>query len=189
MSKLISRRQEYSIIMGVDMSSTSLAFSVFNNKTLLRWGKVHIDGADNFSKCGDIIKKFQGLCDLVKPDLVVFESSTYVNNNAVMKQLSMVFGAAAGVASIAGADVRDVPPTTWQSYIGNPANSKKQKQQFADDNPEMSDSKLKVELRKARKQRNIDFVKNAYSVIILDDDVADAVCVGHYAVGTFGGAE
>jgi Holliday junction resolvasome RuvABC endonuclease subunit len=189
MSKLISRNRGYDVVMGVDMSSTSLAFSVFSQKDLQQWGKVHIDGDDNFSKCGDIIKKFSGLCGLVKPDLVVFESSTYVNNNAVMKQLSMVFGAAAGVAVNSGASVRDVPPTTWQSYIGNPANSKKQKEKFAADNPEMSDSKLKVELRKARKQRNIDFVKENYSVIIEDDDVADAVCVGHYGVNRFGGGE
>lgn len=187
MSRLIAHRVKHIKVMGVDMSSTSLAFSVFDQSKLCQWGKVYIDGSDNFSKCGDIIKKFSGLCDLVQPDLVVFESSTYVNNNAVMKQLSMVFGAAAGVAINAGAQVQDVPPTTWQSYIGNPANSKKQKQEFAAANPEMSDSKIKVELRKARKQKNIDFVKSQYSVIIDDDDVADAICVGHYAIGKLGG--
>lgn len=187
MSRLIAHKANYLTIMGVDMSSTSLAFSVFEQSSLSQWGKVYIDGSDNFSKCGDVIKKFSGLCSLVQPDLVVFESSTYVNNNAVMKQLSMVFGAASGVAINSGAQVQDVPPTTWQSYIGNPANSKKQKQEFAAANPEMSDSKIKVELRRARKQKNIDFVKNNYSVIIDDDDVADAICVGHYAVGKLGG--
>ena len=171
------------MVVGVDMSSTSLAFSIFDNKKLIQWGKIYIDGDNNFLKCGDIIKKFSGLCNLVKPGLVVFESSAYVNNNAVMKQLSMIFGAAAGVAANMGAEVQDVPPTTWQSYIGNPANSKKQKELYAKENPEMSASKIKVELRKARKQKNIDFVKENYSVTILDDDVADAVCVGHYAVG------
>lgn len=184
MSKLVPRGKDYKVVMGVDMSSTSLAFSIFDNKKLTQWGKIYIDGDDNFLKCGDIIKKFSGLCLLVEPDLVVFESSAYVNNNAVMKQLSMIFGAAAGVAANMGAKVQDVPPTTWQSYIGNPANSKKQKELFAQNNPDMSASKVKVELRKARKQKNIDFVKDNYSVIILDDDVADAVCVGHYAVGS-----
>jgi len=187
MSRLIAHRSNHLTIMGVDMSSTSLAFSVFDRSSLSQWGKIYIDGSDNFSKCGDIIKKFSGLCGLVQPDLVVFESSTYVNNNAVMKQLSMVFGAASGVAVNAGAQVQDVPPTTWQSYIGNPANSKKQKQEFAAANPDMSESKIKVELRKARKQRNINFVRDNYSVDVDDDDVADAICVGHYAVKKLGG--
>lgn len=174
-------------IIGVDASSNSAAFSHFERGELKRWGKLFIAGDDTFDKCADIIGKFGGLCGAISPDLVLFEASTYVNNNAVMKQLSMIFGAAAGAARITGATVLDIPPVTWQSYIGNPPNSKKLKQEFADQNPELSDSKLKVKLRQARKQKNIDFVRMTYGVELDDDDVADAICIGHYAHSIYGG--
>ena len=174
-------------IMGIDSSSNSIAFSYFKSGDLKSWGKIFIDGSDNFDKCADVIGKFSALCRAMSPDLVLFESSTYVNNNAVMKQLSMIFGAAAGAARLTGATVLDIPPVTWQSYIGNPPNSKKIKQDFADSNPDLSDSKLKVKLREARKQKNIDFVKITYGVELEDDDVADAVCIGHYAYSVYGG--
>jgi hypothetical protein len=168
-------------VMGVDASSTSLAFCYINNKKLEAWGKIFISGDDTFDRCADVIGKSGGLFNKFSPELVLFESSAYVNNNAVMKQLSMIFGAAAGAARITGAKVLDVPPVTWQSYIGNPPNSKKVREEFARTNPDLSDSQLKVKLRGERKQRNIDFVREVYQVQLEDDDVADAICIGHYA--------
>lgn len=168
-------------VMGVDMSSTSLAFSRIENGKLESWGKIFIAGEDTFDKCADVISKSGALFSSFSPDLVLFESSAYVNNNAVMKQLSMIFGAAAGAARLARAKVLDVPPVTWQSYIGNSPNSKKVREQFAKDNPGLSDSQLKVRMRGERKQRNIDFVKKTYQIELQDDDVADAICIGYYA--------
>lgn len=168
-------------VMGVDASSHSVAFSLFEERSLSSWGKLFISGDDTFDKCADVIGKFNALCRKMQPDLVLFESSTYVNNNAVMKQLSMIFGAAAGAARSTGAKVLDIPPVTWQGYIGNPPNSKKIREEFAVLNPGLSDSQLKVKLREARKQKNIDFVYSNYGVQLEDDDVADAICIGHYA--------
>lgn len=172
-------------VMGVDISSTSLAFAYLDDKELKSWGKIFIVGEDSFDRCGDIINKSGALFGNFSPDLVMFESSAYVNNNAVMKQLSMIFGAAAGSARLARAKVLDVPPVTWQSYIGNPPNSKKVREQFAKNNPGLTDSQLKVKLRGERKQRNIDFVKETYQVELEDDDVADAICIGYYASEVF----
>jgi hypothetical protein len=168
-------------VMGVDISSTSLAFSCIDGGRLKSWGKIFIVGENNFDRCADVISKSGALFRSISPELVLFESSAYVNNNAVMKQLSMIFGAAAGAARLSGAKVLDVPPVTWQSYIGNPPNSKKVREQFAQNNPDLTDSQLKVKLRGERKQRNIDFVGKTYDVELVDDDVADAVCIGYYA--------
>lgn len=186
---IIENKIEAETVLGIDMSSQSLAFSVFKKSDdwfLRSWGKIMIDGEDNFQKCGDIIGKFAGLVQTLSPELVVFESSTYVNNNAVMKQLSMVFGAASGVASNFGARVLDVPPITWQNYIGNPSFTKDEKIKFAEENPSLSNSQVKVKIREIRKQRNIDFVKEKFGIIVKDDDVADAICVGHYSVENYG---
>lgn len=186
---MLDNKKTYASIMGVDMSSKTIAYSLFCNNDewkLKQRGKIEIIGETTFEKCGDVVEKFSGLVKVLKPEMIIFESSTYVNNNAVMKQLSMVFGAAAGAASRYGIEVLDIPPVTWQSYIGNPPNSKKYKQQFIVDNPGITDSKAKVLMREERKNRTIDFVVKNIGVEPEDDDIADAICVGYYAVKNLG---
>jgi len=186
---MLEKKNSYTSIMGVDMSSKTIAYSFFKKEkdwTLHQRGKIEISGDSTFEKCGDIIDKFSGLLGVLSPELIIFESSSYVNNNAVMKQLSMVFGAASGVAARRGIEVIDIPPVTWQSYIGNPPNSKKYKKRFIEDNPGITDSKAKVLMREERKNRTIRFVLENIGVQPEDDDVADAICVGYYAVKTIG---
>lgn len=190
LKQMLDNKKSYTSIMGVDMSSKTIAYSLFCNQEewkLKQRGKVEISGESTFEKCGDVVDKFSGLVKVLKPELIIFESSTYVNNNAVMKQLSMIFGAAAGAATRYGIEVVDIPPVTWQSYIGNPPNSKKYKKQFIDDNPGITDSKAKVMMREERKNRTIDFVVENIGVEPEDDDIADAICVGYYAVKNLGG--
>jgi Holliday junction resolvasome RuvABC endonuclease subunit len=188
---VLEKNMVYSRVMGIDMSSQSIAFSVFDKSArgwdLSFWGKMSVDGEDTFARCGDVIGKFTGFTKTFNPGLILFESSTYVNNNAVMKQLSMVFGAAAGVASRAGANVLDIPPITWQSHIGNSAFTKKEKEDFKESHPGLSPSQIKTKMRELRKQRNMDFVENKFGVTLTDDDIADAVCIGYYATDVYGG--
>jgi Holliday junction resolvasome RuvABC endonuclease subunit len=189
LKEMLENKKSYTSIMGVDMSSKTIAYSVFKKDgdwRLHQRGKIEISGESTFEKCGDIIEKFSGLLKVLEPELIIFESSSYVNNNAVMKQLSMVFGAAAGAASRYGIEVIDIPPVTWQSFIGNPPNSKKYKDEFLKDNPEITQSKAKVLLREQRKNRTIDFVLDNIGVVAEDDDIADAICVGYYAVKNVG---
>jgi Holliday junction resolvasome RuvABC endonuclease subunit len=186
---MLENKKSYTSIMGVDMSSKTIAYSVFKKDKVWKLnqrGKIEISGESTFEKCGDIIEKFSGLLKILKPELIIFESSSYVNNNAVMKQLSMVFGAASGCAARYGIEVIDIPPVTWQSFIGNPPNSKKYKEKFLHDNPEVTQSKAKVMMREQRKNRTIDFVLENMGIVAEDDDIADAICVGYYAVKNVG---
>lgn len=186
---MLESKKSYSSIMGVDMSSKTIAYSLFKKGfdwSLSQRGKIEISGETTFDKCGDVVDKFSGLIIVLSPDLIIFESSTYVNNNAVMKQLSMIFGAAAGSATRYGIEVVDIPPVTWQSYIGNPPNSKNYKKKFIEDHPGITDSKAKVLMREERKNKTIKFVAENIGVQPEDDDIADAICVGYYAVKTMG---
>lgn len=186
---ILENKKSYSSIMGVDMSSKTIAYSLFlrdSDWSLRQRGKVNISGESVFEKCGDVVDKFSGLARTLNPELIIFESSSYVNNNGVMKQLSMIFGAAAGAATRYGIEVVDIPPVTWQSYIGNTPNSKKYKEKFLQDHPGITDSKAKVMMREERKNRTIAFVVDNMGVTPEDDDVADAICVGYYAVKNLG---
>jgi len=186
LDKLI-KVSEVETVMGVDASSTSIAFSYFKGNNLLRWGKVYVDGENNYEKSADAYSKFYALCGSLSPDLVVIESSVYVNNNKVMRQLSMMMGALSAAAVNKGCRVAEVPPITWQSYIGNKNFTKEEKSKMKKDNPDATDSAFKSIMRRERKERTIQFVDKSFGVKVEDDDVADAISVGFYGVNFFAG--
>jgi Holliday junction resolvasome RuvABC endonuclease subunit len=180
-------KDEVSTVMGIDISTTSLAFSFFRDGNLTKWGKIYIDGEDPYARSADAYNKFNALCRSAAPSMVVAESSIYVNNNNVMKQLSMILGCVSASAVNAGSIVKEVPPITWQSYIGNKNFTKHEKEKFRSDNPEASDSKMKQILREERKQRTISFAKEKFGVVVEDNDVADAISIGLYGLENFAG--
>lgn len=188
LAKLI-KTKEVRTVMGVDASSTSIAFSYFDDGELKRWGKVYIDGSNNYEKSADAYSKFAALCGTASPHLVVIESSVYVNNNSVMRQLSMMMGAIAAAAINRGCEVDEVPPITWQSYIGNKNFTKAEKEAMRVENPDATASKMKEIMRSQRKQRTIDFVKSNFGVTVDDNDVADAVGIGFYGTKVLAGGE
>jgi hypothetical protein len=102
-----------------------------------------------------------------------------------MKHLSMVLGACVAAAINCGCSIKEVPPVTWQAFIGNKVFSKDEKARLAKDNPEASDSKLKALMRDERKLRTIAFVKEEFGQVVDDNDVADAIGVGYYSVKNF----
>jgi Holliday junction resolvasome RuvABC endonuclease subunit len=185
--RLIGKGEEMSTLMGIDISTTSLAFSFYREEKLSKWGKIYIDGDDPYVRSADAYNKFNALCRSASPSMVVAESSIYVNNNNVMKQLSMILGCVSASAVNAGSIVREVPPITWQSYIGNKNYTKQEKQKFIDDNPDATPSKLKQIMREERKHRTIVFAKEQFDVSVDDNDVADAIAIGFYGVKNFAG--
>lgn len=180
-------KEEVSTIMGIDISSTSLAFSFYDEDRLIKWGKVYVDGADSYARSADAYNKFNALCRSVNPSMVVAESSIYVNNNNVMKQLSMILGCVSASAVNTGSIMKEVPPITWQSYIGNKNFTKDEKKKFSEDNPDATPSKMKEIMRTERKQRTINFAKEKFNVSVDDNDVADAIAIGFYGVENFAG--
>jgi len=185
--KNLIKTEDVRTVMGVDASSTSIAFSYFDGNKLKRWGKVYVDGSNNYEKSADAYSKFSALCAASSPHLVVIESSVYVNNNKVMRQLSMMMGALAAAAINAGCKVNEVPPITWQSYIGNKNFTKAEKEQMRSQNPGATDSGFKDIMRQERKARTIAFAKSNFDVTVDDNDVADAIGVGFYGLEVLAG--
>jgi Holliday junction resolvasome RuvABC endonuclease subunit len=186
---LIDKESEVSTLMGIDISTTSLAFSFYRDLRLSKWGKIYIEGDDSYSRSADAYNKFNALCRSASPSMVVAESSIYVNNNNVMKQLSMILGCVSASAVNAGSIVKEVPPITWQSYIGNKNYTKQEKEKFLSDNPDASPSKIKQIMREERKHRTISFAKERFDVTVEDNDVADAIAIGFYGIENFAGGK
>jgi hypothetical protein len=88
-----------------------------------------------------------------------------------------------GSAQINGIKIAgSVNPITWQSFIGNTKLSAVEKQQLRKENPSKSESWYKGQERELRKKKTIRYVSTYYNKSISDNDVADAIGIGHWAV-------
>lgn len=168
-------------IMGIDASSSAVAFSVFEDGRLLHYGKIYIAGGETTEQCGDVNKKMYHLMKLYEPEVVVMEQAIYVNNRGVVIKLANIFGAIIGVVVATGHRCEQVPPATWMAHIGNPTRNSKEliaevKKKF----PGKSKNWYTNKLREWRKDRTIAWVKDNHGVLLTDDDVADACALGAY---------
>ena len=169
--------------VAVDSSSTSIAFAYFEDRELVRWGKVKFEGKDFTVRLRDAARKAQGLFAAIPAKSVVIESSFYSANPSTATNLALCQGAILGAAAVCGVDsFAKVVPVTWQKNIGNPPWTKDQKLELKKSNPSRSKSWYSSEMRKQRKAKTIGLVNARYDIIVTDDDVADAIGVGSYVL-------
>ena len=172
----------YKRIMGVDCSTYSFAFSIFDDGELVKYGQIYFDGSTVFQRLADGQRKVRAFREDLNPDLVVFESAVFVRNKNTVIQLAYAFGAIIAALIDGGAEVVGVVPTQWQYYLGNKALTKPEKDALRKDTPGKSASWYQNKGREMRKQRTIDWAKKTYGVTVESDDVGDAIGLGHYGV-------
>lgn len=168
-------------VLGLDLSTKSIAFAIIDDGELDAFGKVDILGQDVWEKAADAATKIDAVLKLAKPNYVCIEAAVFVNNRSVIIKLSHIYGAIGGAIGRKGYYVTDVSPLSWGAYIGNPVNSKARKASLKKENPGKSASWLKAEARRRRKQYTLDWVKDTFDVDVDDDDVGDAIAVAWYA--------
>ena len=174
-------------ICSIDASTNSIAFAVFDGSVLESFGKIHFRGNTNYQKVSDASKKmyafFKEYGDF---DSIVIEHTVFMNSPKTAADLALVQGAILGAVSLSGAkSIKSINPIAWQSFIGNGRMTTPEKQVIRSDNPGKSESWYKGEERKIRKLKTIKFVSTYYGVVISDNDIADAVGVGHYAINNW----
>lgn len=174
-------------IMAIDASTNSLAFSIFTNKELVQFGKINFAGKNTYQKVMDACKKTTGFLKLfTNIDAIVIEHTVFMNSPKTAADLALVQGALLGAAGVCGIKViRSVAPITWQNYLGNKKLSKEEKLEIRKDNPGKSESWLKTHERNLRKLKTIHFIDVQYDKIVNDNDVADAIGIGHYAINNW----
>ena len=170
-------------ICSIDASTNSLAFAIFEDKKLSRYGKINFTGANTYLKSGDAAQKTLALFKNFNIDAIVIEQVVYLNSPKTLLDLSIVHGAVASASIMSGVkNVYSVPPITWQTFIGNKKLTKEEQKDIRDKNPGKSVSWYKTQERELRKQRTINLMNIEYDTSISDNDVADAVGIGHYAI-------
>jgi Holliday junction resolvasome RuvABC endonuclease subunit len=174
-------------ILAIDASTTSLAFAIFSDNKLVSCGKIKFEGNNAYQKLGDAAVKTLPFLKQFEIDAIVIEHTVFINSPKTASDLALIQGALLGAAKLAGIRTAgSINPITWQSYIGNNKLTAKEKQELMAEYPGKSKNWYQNKSREIRKQRTINFVNTYYDKNLTDDDVADAVGIGHYAINNWG---
>ena len=150
------------------------AWSIFdsNNKLLLSWGEWSFPARKyDFSRAVyEITRVATELLQAKDIDVVFIEDTQLRVNVQSFKKLAQLQGALINLFEGLGVPYENVPPTRWQSYCGARGRSCKEYKENAVPGP------------KASKMLSMEFVRNHFGIVTDNDNLADAICIGWYAV-------
>lgn len=174
-------------IMAIDASTNSMAFSVYSNNELIKFGKINFKGNSTYEKVADACSKTEAFMKVLgNIEAIVIEHTVFMNSPKTAADLALVQGALLGAAGVSGVTkFRSVAPITWQNFIGNKKLTKEEQMAVRAEHPGKSDSWYKNYERNLRKEKTIRFIDVAYDKQVSDNDVADAIAIGHYAINNW----
>jgi Holliday junction resolvasome RuvABC endonuclease subunit len=168
-------------VLGIDASTTSIAFCLMENDIPIKWGKINLVGNDIYEKIHDAKNKMHMMVGELKSDYIAIEGAILVRSPDAVIKLSYVYGVVIAELMSTGASVITISPSSWQAHIGNKNPTKDEKQAIRVKNPGYADSWYKTQLRNMRKQRTVDYFNSKYGLSLTDFDVADAFGIAHYS--------
>lgn len=174
-------------ICSIDASTNSIAFAIFDNENLESVGKINFSGTSIYKKIHDASVKTTAFFDLYGvPEAVVIEHTVFMNSPKTAADLALVQGSFLGALTLCGVEtIKAINPIAWQTFLGNPRLTTAEKANLRASSPERSDSWYKNNEREFRKKRTINIVNKLYGKRISDNDIADAIGVGHYALNNW----
>jgi Holliday junction resolvasome RuvABC endonuclease subunit len=174
-------------ICSIDASTNSLAFAIFSNIELVAFGKINFQGINTYAKVKDAARKSYAFFKKFNIDSIVIEHTVFINSPKTAADLALVQGALLGAAGISGIKIAgSVNPISWQSFIGNPKLTTMEKKELMEQYPDKSKVWYQNRAREIRKVRTIQFVNTYYDKEVTDNDVADAIGIGHWAINNWG---
>jgi Holliday junction resolvasome RuvABC endonuclease subunit len=164
-------------VIGLDCSTKSLAFAVFEDGKPVACGEVTFEGSTVMDRLDDAGDKAKALVDsgVLVGDYVALESAVFVNNIQTAIDLAYVYGAILRELMVLNPIVTKKAPLEWQTAIGNPPLTKVEKEQIRNDTPGKSDNWYKSRGREIRKHRTLDIAKRYFDIPGDSDNVGDAV--------------
>lgn len=170
--------------VSIDANSTSIAFAVWTDDNLTSYGKISWAGKTNYEKvqqAAQVVRDFFSYYGDMQT--VVIEHTVFMNSPKTAADLALVQGAILGAMSISGVHtIKSTNPIAWQTFIKNGRLTTPEKQLIRNEFPGKSDAWYKNKEREFRKLRTIKFVNDRYKKSVSDNDVADAIGIGHYAI-------
>jgi Holliday junction resolvasome RuvABC endonuclease subunit len=175
-------RSKARTVMGIDSSTQSLAFAVFSGQRLIKFGKINFEGNTSYERLADSLHKIESLSNEFDVDYIAIEKAIMVRSTGTAIKLGMAIGVIIAAVLKSGTEVVEVAPIQWQSYIGNKNYNATQKAAIKKKFPGKSVSWYKEYIREQRKLSTINFFNKKFKLKNQDNDVADAMGVGWYAV-------
>lgn len=176
-------------ICAIDASTNNLAFALFDTtqKELGYIGKIQFEGNDIYEKVMNAGERMKAVFDFYQGfEAIIIEHTVFMNSPKTAADLALVQGAILGAAGQSGTKIiGKVSPITWQNFIGNKKISKEEQLSIRSANPGKSVSWYKAYERNLRKERTIKFINTIYDRNIVDNDVADACGIGHWAMNNW----
>jgi Holliday junction resolvasome RuvABC endonuclease subunit len=174
-------RTQASRVLGIDASTSSVAFCLIEGNKPIKWGKINLVGNDIYEKIYNAKTRVAMMLDELKSDYIAVEGAILVRSPDAVIKLSYVYGVVIAELMATGSSVITIAPSSWQAYIGNKNPTKDEKAGIRAKNPGYADSWYKTQLRNMRKQRTVDYFNSKYGIKLDDFDVADSFGIAHYA--------
>ena len=164
-------------VIGIDSSTNSLAFAIFEGEAPIRCGEVTFNGSTVPERLLDAKRKTRALVDAgsLRADYIAIESAIMVRNVQTAIDLAYVYGAIIGELMEFNPKVEKVAPISWQSSIGNPNFKKHEKEAVYAEFPGKSKTWYSNKIRQIRKQRTLDIARAFFDIPNGSDNVGDAV--------------
>jgi len=171
-------------ICAIDASTNSLAFALFVENNLRAIGKINFEGKNTYEKVMDAGKKVKAFFEYYGGfEAIVIEHTVFINSPKTQADLALVQGAILGSAGQSGTKkIASVSPVEWQNFLGNKRLTKEEQLLIRLNNPGKSTSWYKAYERNFRKERTIKLIEINYNKVVTDNDCADAIGIGHWAV-------
>jgi len=164
-------------LITIDASTKSVAFGIFIDGRLEKYGKINIQGKDIYEKCANTAHTLTSFARLYQIEKAIIEKPVYVNSPQVMMMLSIAQGALIGALAVGGVrKFEGVVPTAWASKIGVTSFTKAEKAMYGD--AKRSPAWNKANLRDKRKQLVMDKVNDYFNINVTDNDIGDALGIG-----------
>jgi Holliday junction resolvasome RuvABC endonuclease subunit len=182
---LKSKKIKKAIVMGVDASSTAIAFAIFDqqdDKTILiETSKIKLDKMPMDMKLSIISSYIPTLFNKWDIDYVFVEQPIYIQNPATSRVLGQISGHLMGKCLERCKNVSEVTIASWKSYIGYKNVSKAEKEAW---NVKLGEKESKKMAASERKQRTIRIVHEKVSGIdhIVDNDICDAIGIAMWGI-------
>lgn len=177
--------KDISSVLGIDASTTSFAFCLFEDGRPVRWGEIKFKGASAFERLAYGQRFVKDLSKKLESDLVVFESAVYVQNKKTVILLAYAFGALVAPLVKRGTRGEEISPLVWQRAIGNKALTKAEKDAIKAEFPGKSKTWYQAKNRELRKGRTMQWVEDTYGITVESDNVSDAIAIASVAYDTY----
>ena len=183
-SKLASlNKMTGSRVLGIDASTQSIAFCLFDNFKPVYYGEIQFNGSDVYERILDAKKKIHALKSEIFQDIdyVAIEAAVMVKSIHVGIKMAYIFGAIMAEILDNNTKVIEVHPISWQSYLGNKNFTKVEKESVKIEFPGKSENWYKAKVREIRKGKTLQFMAEK-GIITTSDNVADAAGISWYAI-------